>query len=125
METIDFHEIFTRIRKQLLPYAKKMETRVDKDGQYQLYIIKDIELAGRKFSECYFGGAVIQKTMVAFYFFPIYTHPKEFSLPASIKKNLKGKSCFNFKKTEQVNVKELNALLKKGAQVWEKMGYMK
>ena len=86
METTDFQEIFNRIKKLLLPYAKKMETRVDKNGQYQLYIIKDIELGGRKFAECYFGGTVIQKTMVAFYFFPIYTHPKEFTLPASIKK---------------------------------------
>ncbi len=73
-----------------------METRVDAAGQYQLYIIKDIELGGRKFSECYFGGTVIQKTMVAFYFFPIYTHPKEFSLPASIKKNLERQKLFQF-----------------------------
>jgi hypothetical protein len=120
METTDFQEIFNRIKKLLLPYGKKMETRVDAAGQYQLYIIKDIELGGRKFSECYFGGTVIQKTMVAFYFFPIYTHPKEFMLPDSIKKNLKGKSCFNFKKLNEGQEKAIAALLKEGAGLYKK-----
>jgi hypothetical protein len=120
METTDFHEIFTRIKKQLLPYSKKMDVRVDKDGVYHLYIIKDVEMAGRQFKECYFGGAIIQKTMVAFYFFPIYTHPKEFVVPAPIKKNLKGKSCFNFKKLDDGQEKALAQLLKEGADLYKK-----
>jgi len=121
METTDFHEIFTRIKKQLVPYGKKMDTRVDKDGQYQLYILNDFEFAGRKFKECYFGGTVIKKTMVAFYFFPIYTHPKSFELPAAIKKNLKGKSCFNFKKLDDEQEKAIAQLLKEGADFYKKI----
>ncbi len=120
METTDFKEIFARIKKQLVPYGKKMEVRVDKDSVYHLYIIKDIELAGRKFKECYFGGVLIQKTMVAFYFFPIYTHPKEFVIPAAIKKNLKGKSCFNFKKLDDEQEKAIGQLLKEGYAFYKK-----
>jgi hypothetical protein len=53
-------------------------------------------------------------------------HQKEFmDLIPTMDRFLKGKSCFNFKKPEQVNTKELNALLKKGAQAWKKLGYMK
>lgn len=120
METTDFPTIFTRIRKQLLPYGKKMDTRVDKAAAYQLYILKDIELAGRKFKECYFGGIVIQKTMVAFYFFPIYTHPEAFIIPAEIKKNLKGKSCFNFKKLDDGQEKAIGQLLSDGFAFYKK-----
>jgi hypothetical protein len=120
METTDFHEIFTRIKKLLVPYGKKMDTRVDKDGQYQLYILNEFEFAGRKFKECYFCGIVIQKTMVAFYFFPIYTHPAKFVLPAPIKKNLKGKSCFNFKKMDDEQEKAIAQLLREGEALYKK-----
>lgn len=74
----------------------------------------------------YFCSVIGRKDMVSFYFFPIYFQNEEFiSLIPSMKKQLKGKTCFNFKKTEQVDVKELNALLKKGATTWKKLGYMK
>ncbi|MEO5594759.1 MAG: hypothetical protein ABIR15_03775 [Chitinophagaceae bacterium] len=124
METTDFHEIFTRIKKQLAPYGKKMDVRVDKDSVYHLYIIKDIELAGRKYKECYFGGVLIQKTMVAFYFFPIYSHPTNFVISAPIKKNLKGKSCFNFKKLDDDQEKAIGQLLKEGADLYKKEGIL-
>lgn len=120
METTVFPEIFERIKKQMLPYGKRMDVRADKPGNYQLYILNEFELAGRKFKECYFGGAVIKKTMVAFYFFPIYTHPKSFTLPDAIKKNLKGKSCFNFKKIDEVQEKAIAQLLKEGADFYKK-----
>lgn len=120
METTDFLQIFMRIKKLLLPYGKEMDTRVDKESNYQLYIVKEIELAGRKFKECYFSGLVIQKTMVAFYFFPIYTHPKAFTIPVEIKKNLKGKSCFNFKKLDEAQEKAIAQLLKEGFNFYKK-----
>ena len=120
METTDFHEIFTRIKKQLIPYSKKMDARVDKDGNYQLCIVNDFEFAGRNFRECYFSGTVIQKKMVSFYFFPIYTHPARFVLPAPIKKNLKGKNCFNFKKLDDEQEKAIAQLLKEGEALYKK-----
>jgi len=124
METTDFPEIFARIKKQLAPYGKKMDVRVNKEDSYQLYIIKDIELAGRSFKECYFGGAVIQKTMVAFYFFPIYSHPGQLEIPDPIKKNLKGKSCFNFKKLDNEQEKAIGVLLQEGAALYKNIHFL-
>jgi len=120
METTGFQEIFTRIRQQLLPYGKKMEVRVDKKGVYHLYIIADFEMAGRSYKECYFAGTVIQKTMVAFYFFPIYSHPAAFTPEEPIRKNLKGKSCFNFKKLSDAQEKSIGVLLKQGFDLYKK-----
>ncbi len=74
----------------------------------------------------YFASAVVRKDMVSFYVFPIYGHPELFIDVAPIAmKCLKGKTCFNFKKAEQVNKKEILALLKKGLAVWKKAGYVK
>jgi hypothetical protein len=74
----------------------------------------------------YFSSVVARKDMVSFYFFPMYGNVEEFmALIPTVGKSLKGKTCFNFKKPEQVDKKELKALLKKGIQAWKKMGYVK
>ena len=73
----------------------------------------------------YFASTVIRTDSVAFYFFPTYMNPAAFkSIAPSLYKHLKGKTCFHFKKEEEVNEKELNALLKKGIDAWKKAGYM-
>jgi hypothetical protein len=73
----------------------------------------------------YFASAVLRKDVVSFYVFPLYAHAKEFEViaPTAIK-CLKGKTCFTFKKPEQVIKKEIDAILKKGMEVWDKEGYM-
>ena len=64
--------------------------------------------------------------MVSFYLFPLYGGAEHFKNIAPIAmKCLKGKTCFNFKKPEQVIKKEISALLKQGMDVWKKQGYMK
>ena len=74
----------------------------------------------------FFVSIVPGKDMVSFHFFPIYMNKEAFKdLAPLTMKYLKGKSCFNFNKVEQVNEKEIEALLKKGVAVWQKLGYVK
>jgi hypothetical protein len=74
----------------------------------------------------YFASTVMRKDTVSFYFFPCYMKPELFvPIAPTLFKCLKGKTCFTFKKEEQINKKELAALLKKGVEAWEKMGYMR
>ena len=74
----------------------------------------------------YFASTVARKDMVSFYLFPLYYREKEFAgLAPTAMKCLKGKTCFNFKKEEQVIEKEIDALLAKGVALWKKSGYMK
>ena len=118
----DFTNIFQQIRGAIVRYAPELSTKTDTPKAYQLYSIKDIELAGRKFSEIYFAGAVIQKNFVGFYFFPIYTHPEKFtSLPAALKKTLKGKFCFNFKKIDKELLAQVDDLLKQGFSLYQNL----
>ena len=74
----------------------------------------------------YFASAVARKERVSFYFFPIYSKPEKYrSIAPELLKSLKGKTCFNFKKVEDVNRKELKTLLMTGVKAWKEMGYMK
>ncbi len=100
----------------------------DKEGVFELMGNKPVPYGSKKIivPGMYFSSAVAGKDMVSFYFFPLYFHENEYRdiIPTLIK-CLKGKTCFNFKKFEQINEKELNAMLKKGVQAWRKSGYMK
>jgi hypothetical protein len=73
----------------------------------------------------FFASVAVRSDSVAFYFFPSYMNTELKKAAPSLYKCLKGKTCFHFKKEEQVNEKELDALLKKGMAAWKKMGYMK
>jgi hypothetical protein len=73
----------------------------------------------------YFSSFVVRKDMVSFYFFPMYMQEGFKELIPEMIKTLKGKTCFNIRKPEQINEKELSALLKKGITAWKKQGYLK
>ena len=121
--------IFGSIKKVLEKYSPPMVACKNKDGiVYELMGNKQVPYGYKKtiVPGMYFSSVVARKDMISFYFFPIYFHTADFiDLIPTMAKCLKGKTCFNFKKQEQVNAKELNALLKKGVQAWKKMGYMK
>jgi hypothetical protein len=74
----------------------------------------------------YFACAVVRRNMVSFYFMPVYYHQKDFlDVAPNLLKNLKGKACFHFTKIEQIDDKEMDAMLKKGTLAWKKLGYIK
>jgi hypothetical protein len=74
----------------------------------------------------YFASALIRPGNVSFYFFPIYTAPDEFKkiAPAAMT-CLDGKTCFHFKKEEQVVEKEIRSMFKKGIEFYRKQGWVK
>lgn len=100
----------------------------DKKDVYEIMGNKAVPYGSKKtiVPGMYFSSVVARKDMVSFYFFPLYYQEKTFekTIPTLIK-CLKGKTCFNFKKPEQLNEKELAAMLKKGMLAWKKNGYMK
>ena len=122
------NEIFETIKAVLKKQSPPMVVSKDKEGVFELMGNKPVPYGSKKtiVPGLYFSSVVARKDMISFYFFPIYYHTADFiNLIPTMSKCLKGKTCFNFKKTEQVNAKELNALLKKGVVAWKKQGYMK
>lgn len=87
--------------------------------------VEHLDLAEDIASETFLAAIAHRKDSVAFYFFPSYYHDELRDIAPSTYMLLKGKTCFHFKKTEQVHDKELKALLTAGIALWNKSGYMK
>ncbi len=120
--------IFTTIKASLIKCSPPMVITKDKAGVFELIGNKPVPYGSTKkiVPGMYFSSVVTRKDMISFYFFPLYYHENDFekTIP-TLKKFLKGKTCFNFKKQDQVETRELDAMLKKGIQAWKKSGYMK
>lgn len=120
-------DIFNRIKGELEKCCPPMVIARNKAGVFEIMGNKAMPYGSKKtiVPGLYFSSVVERKDMVSYYFFPIYYHTEDFiGLIPTLSKCLKGKTCFNFKKPEQVNEKELRALLKKGVSAWKKLGYM-
>jgi hypothetical protein len=121
--------IFNALKEALSKCSPPMVSKSDEKKQ-------SIELIGNKpvpyghdkkiIPGMFFAAVMQRKDSVAFHFFPIYYKTDQFKkvAPALIK-CLKGKTCFHFKKEEQLNGKELDALLKLGVKAWKEEGYLK
>ncbi|MFX1350224.1 MAG: DUF1801 domain-containing protein, partial [Promethearchaeota archaeon] len=73
----------------------------------------------------YIAGVIQQKNYVSFYFSPIYSHQDLFTnISTDLKKVLKGKSCFNLKKTTPRLLKEIEDILKEGINKYKEIGWI-
>lgn len=119
--------IFKKIKKSLEKCTPPMVYKRGSANAYELIGNKPVPYGYKKeiVPGMYFASAVIRTNSVAFYFFPCYMNPALKNAAPSLFKHLKGKTCFHFTDPEQVNEKELDALLKKGTDAWKKAGYMK
>ena len=120
--------IFSKIKKNLEQCTPPMVYKKGSADAYELIGNKPVPYGYKKeiVPGMYFASTVVRANSVAFYFFPTYLNPAAFkSIAPSLYKCLKGKTCFHFRQEEDVNEKELSALLKKGVEAWTKAGYMK
>lgn len=117
----DLEPVLAKAKALLAPY----ETYFTKKGECDLYSIRKIEAFGRSYDEMFFAGVKMNKGAVVFYFMPIYTHASEFNdLSPQLRKLLKGKSCFHLKREDPEIEREIAAMLKKGFEVYKKVGWV-
>ena len=121
----DLAPVLAHVRELLKPFEKHFTVRGEGSDTCGLYSVKKIEAFGRTYDEMFFASVKLNKGAVGFYFMPIYTHESEFKdLSPLLRKMLKGKSCFHLKKFDAEIEKELKALLKKGYEVYKKVGWV-
>lgn len=121
-------QIFSKLKKHLDACTPPMVAHGGGESyDYQLLGNKPVPYGSTKkiVPGMFFAAVAHCKDSVALHFFPCYMNPKMLDVAPGLVKYLKGKTCFHFKKEEQVNEKELKALLKQGVAAWKKMGYMK
>lgn len=120
--------IFDKLKASLRKQCPPMVCARDRANCYEIIGNTPVPYGSTKkiVPGMYFASAVAHNDMVSFHFMPIYYHQKDFvDVAPNLLKNLKGKACFNFRKVEHIDEKELDAMLKKGAQAWKQLGYMK
>ncbi|MBI3005818.1 MAG: hypothetical protein HYY49_10450 [Ignavibacteriales bacterium] len=120
--------IFTKLKAALAKQCPPMVKAKDTSDTFEIIGNKAVPYGSTKKAVpgMYFSSVVARKDMVSFYFMPAYDDRKGFNnIAPTAMKCLKGRTCFNFKKEEQVVEKELDALLSEGAEIWKKQGYVK
>lgn len=123
----DRKEIFEKLEKYLAACSPPVVAKKDgKELSYESIGNKAVPYGSTKkmIPGMFFASIAQRKDSVAFHFFPCYMNPAMQEVAPTLYKHLKGKTCFHFKKAEDINEKELKALLKKGLAVWKKMGYV-
>ena len=119
--------IFNKLKKSLKKCIPPMVHKKGSANAFELIGNKPVPYGYKKeiVPGMFFASIVARKNSVVFYFFPCYMSSAFKGTAPSLFKCLKGKTCFHFTSPEQVNEKELDALLKQGVTAWKKAGYMK
>jgi hypothetical protein len=98
-----------------LQVSKRSDTNLEVSGT------KEVMQGKKKVDAHYFASVMPKPKDVRFYFFPIYTHADAFEgIPASLRKCLKGKSCFHIKTMDAELETAINAMVDKGVQLYLK-----
>ena len=120
-------KIFNKLKKSLNKCTPPMVVNKAAVKSYELMGNKPVPYGSTKkiVPGMFFASLAQRADSVTLHFFPCYMNTQMLEVAPSLLKCLKGKTCFHFKKEEQVNEKELSALLKKGMDTWKKAGYMK
>lgn len=121
------NKLFLQIKSLLQKQCPPMVVSKDTPDTFEIIGNKPVPYGSKKeiVPGMYFSSAVARKDMICLYFFPIYYEQSDFiKLIPSVSKCLKGKTCFHFKKEEDVNEQEISALLLKGVDTWRQQGYL-
>lgn len=127
-ETRDLDAIFDTLVEALRRRSPPLTLREDVSSSKRnlhLWSEREVEIAGRKRDEVYFGGAIVQKGYVGFYFMPVYTHAEQKALFApELLSLLKGKSCFHVKLLDEPLLVQVEDALEKGIDLYRRRGWV-
>ncbi len=122
-ELIPIFEALTFLMKPFVKGAIKVNNT--EPGMYNMVSKKPVEVAGRKFDELFFAGAMIQKGFVGFYYFPVYVNSEmKKQLKPELLKCLKGKTCFHIKKNDPEIFRQVQEALQIGYKMYEDRGWV-
>jgi len=121
----DLKATFKELRVLLMRFHPPLVSKMDDASHFDLWSIKDVEIAGRKRKEVYFAGAIIQKSFVGFYYMPVYGNPEMKKLfSPELLALLKGKSCFHIKTLDARLLRQIKSALAAGFKQYKKNGWV-
>lgn len=113
--------IFCHLKAILDQYSNDMIVEIDEPENFFLntrYVMKNNK-------PMYFGSTKINKNYVSFHLMPVYVFPELLEgISPELKKRMQGKSCFNFKASDDKLFKELKHLTEAGYDKFKKAEYL-
>lgn len=121
----DLIATFGSLRRLIGKYEGPLTAKMDIQGRYDLWSIKEIVIDGSKRKEVAFASAIIQSSYVGFYFMPVYVEEqmKQIFAPELLKL-LKGKSCFHIKKIDGKLEEMIAKALEDGFRLYVERGWV-
>jgi hypothetical protein len=117
--------LFEGLRGLLEPYSSRLLVKVDEPGRYELYSMREVEVAGRKRDEVFFAGLIVQKDYVGLYYMPIYAEKRlEEVFSSELLKLRKGKSCFYVRKLTPELREQIAEALQAGFNLYKEWGWV-
>jgi hypothetical protein len=105
------HETFDRLAALFAPYRPPLIAKNDAPGD--LYL--ETPPSARYPAGLYFGAVKTGKRYVSFHLMPVYVHPDLLDgMTPELRKRMQGKSCFNFTRTDEALMAELERLTASG-----------
>ncbi|NOT62933.1 MAG: hypothetical protein HOP19_22210 [Acidobacteria bacterium] len=103
--------VFARLKAILQPYAAQLMVVADKDDHFYL----DTAHLQKNKKPLFFGAVTIKKSYVSFHLMPVYVFSELLDdASPELKQCMQGKSCFNFKATDETLFQELSQLTQAG-----------
>ena len=119
--TPEFDAVFELLRSMLGNYADPLDCVHDSHEQYYL----DTRHIMKNGKPLFFGAVKKGKRYVSYHLMPVYVDPALLNeLSPGLRRRMQGKSCFNFRKVDEVPVKELGILTRRGFDAYRNAGYV-
>ena len=107
-------EIFDAVRPMFACHEGLGVVLHDDPGRYYL---GTHEVRAKDGYRTWFGGVEIKKAYVSVHLIPVYTHPSLLEGTSdALRQRMQGKSCFNLKKHDAVQLAELATLINRGVE---------
>lgn len=113
--------IFNRLKEIFIKHSSSLDVVLDESDNFYLnthHIMKNKK-------PMFFGSVKINKNHVSFHLMPVYEFPVLLEgISSELKKRMQGKSCFNFKASDEKLFQELQDLTEAGFKKYQKAAYL-
>lgn len=116
-------EIQDFLKASLVVQLPALKITKDSDASFEVTGTIEAIQGKQKVAGFYFASVVPKPKDIRLYFFPIYTHVDTYKdISPSLRKMLKGKSCFHIKQLDEDLKKEIVEMIKLGVETYQKDG---
>ena len=116
----EFEAIFARLRKILEPHAARLKVTADTPDHYCL----DVAFSPKLKKPFPIAWVKVGKAYVGYHFMPVYRFPRLCErMSKKLRARMQGKSCFNFKVSDEALFKELEEVTAEGFVLCRKAGF--